>query len=59
MVEVKLYRVGKDVDYIKKYGMIFTGTMIINENKRVTRLSRKNIENEIRMAVDELAKSGE
>ena len=59
LVEVKLYRVGKDVDYIKKYGMIFTGTMIINENKRVTRLSRKNIENEIRMAVDELAKSGE
>ncbi len=42
------------MDYIAKYGMIFSGTMIINEEKRITRLSRKNIELEIGQAVEEL-----
>lgn len=54
LVEVKLYQTGKDMDYIAKYGMIFSGTMIINEEKRITRLSRKNIELEIGQAVEEL-----
>lgn len=54
LVEVKLYQTGKDMDYIAKYGMIFTGTMILNGKKRITRLSRKNIELEIEKAVDEL-----
>lgn len=42
------------MDYLQKYGFISTGTMIINEEKRVTRLSRKNIEKEIQQAVDAL-----
>lgn len=53
-VEVKLYFAGKDVEYIAKYGMIYSGTMIINENKKVQRLSRSNIEKEIRAAVEEI-----
>lgn len=53
-VEVKLYFAGKDVEYIAKYGMIYSGTMIINETKKVQRLSRSNIEKEIRAAVEEI-----
>lgn len=34
--------------------MIYSGTMIINENKKVQRLSRSNIEKEIRAAVEEI-----
>lgn len=53
-VEVKLYSQGKDMEALKKYGMVFQGTMIINEKKKVTRLSVKNIRNEIAQAVDNL-----
>ena len=53
-VEVILYQQGKDVESLKKYGMVFQGTMIINEKKKVTRLSVKNIRKEIAQAVDNL-----
>lgn len=53
-VEVKIYSQGKDMEALKKYGMVFQGTMIINEKKKVTRLSIKNIRNEISQAVDNL-----
>ncbi|WP_300409159.1 thioredoxin-like (seleno)protein SaoT [Lagierella sp.] len=53
-VEVILYQQGKDVESLKKYGMVFQGTMIINETKKVTRLSLKNIKEEISKAVEEL-----
>ncbi|MEN6326710.1 MAG: thioredoxin-like (seleno)protein SaoT [Syntrophomonas sp.] len=52
-VEVKIYEVGKDIDYIKKYGMITKGTMIINEKKRYEYLDRGVIEKAIRDAVQE------
>lgn len=32
-VECKIYYAGKDIDYIKKYGMILKGTLILNEKK--------------------------
>lgn len=53
-VEVKLYSQGKDMESLRKYGMVFQGTMIINEKKKVTKLSIKNIRNEIAQAVDNL-----
>lgn len=53
-VEVKLYSQGKDMEALRKYGMVFQGTMIINEKKKVTKLSLKNIRNEIDQAVDNL-----
>ena len=53
-VEVKLYSQGKDMEALRKYGMVFQGTMIINEKKKVTKLSFKNIRNEIAQAVDNL-----
>lgn len=53
-VEVKIYYAGKDFDYIKKYGVIFKGTMIINETKKIDRLSKDTIEKAIAEAVKEL-----
>lgn len=53
-VEVKLYSQGKDMEALRKYGMVFQGTMIINEKKKVTKLSIKSIRNEIAQAVDNL-----
>lgn len=47
----KSYQVGKDTEYLEKYGFISDGTMIVNESKFVTRLSKKNIEKEISEAL--------
>ena len=50
-VEVKVYHVGKDFDYLKKYGPITRGTMIINGKKRFETLSKDIIEKAIGDAV--------
>jgi len=52
-VNYKIYYAGKDFDYIKKYGMMMRGTLIINEEKRIDMLSKKVIEDAIRNAVEE------
>lgn len=51
VVETKIYYAGKDFDYVKKYGMISKGTLIINENKKVSNLSKSVIEQVIEEAV--------
>lgn len=53
-VDVKIYYAGKDFDYIKKYGVIFKGTMIINGKKKIDRISKDIIDKEIREAVMKL-----
>lgn len=50
-VEVKIYYAGKDFDYIKKYGPITKGTMIIGGRKRFDTLSKSIIEKAIADAV--------
>ncbi len=50
---MKIYYAGKDFDYIKKYGVIFKGTLIINEKKKIDRISKDIIDKEIREAVME------
>lgn len=50
-IELRLYYVGKDFDYIPKYGLISRGTMIINGNERYEDLSRRTIERIVRKAV--------
>ncbi len=52
-VELKEYVAGKDFDYLKKYGMISKGTMIINEKIRYDNLSKEIIEKAIKEAVQE------
>ncbi len=51
---MKIYIAGKDMSYVKKYGVIFRGTLIINEKKKIQRISKNIIENEIALAVSEL-----
>lgn len=51
-VEVKLYQAGKDFSYIKKYGMITKGTLIINQKKKYDRLSKDIIEKVILEAIE-------
>ncbi|OLS02700.1 hypothetical protein TICRE_13450 [Tissierella creatinophila DSM 6911] len=51
---MKIYYAGKDFDYIKKYGVIFKGTLIINGKKKIDRISKDIIEKEIKEAVMEL-----
>lgn len=43
-VEVKIYQAGKDFSYIKKYGVITKGTMIIDQKKKYDRLNKSVIE---------------
>ena len=49
-----MYRTGKDMDYIKKYGMIYVGTMIVNEKTFIKNLNKKSIDNAIDDAINEL-----
>ena len=51
-VEVKLYQAGKDFSYVKKYGMVTKGTLIINKKKKYDRLSKDVIEKIISEAVE-------
>lgn len=53
-VDVKIYYAGKDFDYVKKYGVIFRGTLIINEKRKIQRISKDIIEKEIDLAVKNL-----
>lgn len=50
-VEVSLYYAGKDFGYLKKYGMISKGTMIVNGKKRYDNLTREVIEKAITEAM--------
>jgi len=50
-VEVSLYYAGKDFGYLKKYGMISKGTMIVNGQKRYDNLTREVIEKAITEAM--------
>jgi len=50
-VDVKIYYAGKDVEYIRKYGMFTKGTMIVNGRKKYDSLTRAVIEKAIDDAV--------
>ena len=50
-VDVKIYFAGKDFEYVRKYGAVTRGTMIINGKKRFETLSRDIIEKAIADAV--------
>lgn len=51
-IDVKLYQAGKDFTYLKKYGIITKGTMIINQRKKYDRLSKDIIEKAITDAIN-------
>lgn len=43
MLEVVIYKTGKDFDYIKKYGAVTKSMLVINESKAIKKLSRESI----------------
>lgn len=51
-VDVSIYFAGKDFDYLKKYGMINKGTMIINGKKKYENLSKEVIQKAITEALE-------
>lgn len=53
-VKFRAYQMGKDTEYLEKYGFMSRGTMIINGTRFIDRLSRGNIEKEIAEAVGEV-----
>lgn len=53
-VDLRIYYAGRDFEYVKKYGVIYKGTLIINEKKKIEKLSKENIEKAIADAVKEL-----
>ena len=42
-IQVKIYRAGKDFDYIKKYGAVTKSMIVINERKAITKLTKPAI----------------
>ena len=42
---VKIYKAGKDFEYIKKYGMVSKSMIVINEKEKVSTLDEKIIKN--------------
>lgn len=51
-IEVKVYRAGKDFEYVKRYGIITKGTLIINQKKKFDKLNKAVIE---KLIEDEIA----
>lgn len=54
-LEIKIYKAGKDFTYIKKYGMITKGTLIVNQRKKYDNLNKSVIEQIIENAVSEIS----
>lgn len=49
-VHVKIYRAGKDFDYIPKYGAVTKSMLVINEKKAVTKLTKPVVREAFREA---------
>ena len=52
VVEVKIYQAGKDLAYLRKYGPVSKGTLIIDGRKKYDHLSNDLIRRVIFEAVD-------
>lgn len=50
-VHVKIYRAGKDFDYIPKYGAVTKSMLVINERKAITKLTKPAIRKAFEEAV--------
>lgn len=48
---MKIYRAGKDFDYIPKYGAVTKSMLVINEKKAVTKLTKPAVREAFREAL--------
>lgn len=53
-IDLKIYYMGKDFDYLSKYGPVNRGTLIIDESERYDELSRRVIEGAVNVALDKV-----
>lgn len=53
ILDVKIYKAGKDFSYVRKYGMFTKSVLIINESKIVENITRKKIEKVFEELVNE------
>lgn len=51
--QLKIYKVGKDMGYIPKYGMIMKSTLVIDGKIKITNLSEKNIKEQLEKFIGE------
>ena len=51
-VHVKIYRAGKDFDYIPKYGGVTKSMLVINEKKPVTKLTKPAVRKAFKEALE-------
>ena len=51
-VHVKIYRAGKDFDYIPKYGAVTKSMLVINEKKAVTKLTKPAVRKAFKEALE-------
>ena len=51
-IHVKIYRAGKDFDYIPKYGAVTKSMLVINEKKAVTKLTKPAVREAFREALE-------
>lgn len=42
-LNVKIYKVGKDFDYLRKYGPVMKSVLVINERKKIDNISKETI----------------
>ena len=50
-VEVKVYTVGSDFEYLPKYGSVTKSMLIINESKAITNLSKNAVKKAFEEAI--------
>lgn len=50
-VELKIYQAGRDMSYLRKYGNITRGTMIVGERIKTDKLDRARVETLILEAI--------
>ncbi len=50
-VELKIYQAGRDMSYLRKYGNITRGTMVVGEQVKTEQLDRARVEKLIREAI--------
>lgn len=42
-IDVKIYKAGKDFEYVKKYGMLTKSVLVINESKIIDKVNKTSI----------------
>ena len=54
LIELKVYKVGKDFSYIQKYGFISKSILIFDQKIKITNLTNSNIEKTIKEYMEKI-----